>query len=1180
MTAKAVLAFFGSRWFLSFVGAALLALLLWLFGPLWSALEGWGIRLALIVLIIAIWAGVNLLLDARRRRRDAALAAGVAAAPPDLGAAAAAEEAAALREKLATALTLLRKARGTKGYLYEQPWYAIIGPPGAGKTTALLNAGLRFPLAAEMGQGAVSGVGGTRLCDWWFTEDAVLIDTAGRYTTQDSDAAVDRAGWDAFLDLLRRTRERQPLNGVIVAIAIADIAGAPREERLAHAHAIRRRIKELDERLGVRLPVYAVFTKADLIAGFTEFFDDLDRDRRAQVWGATFPLATTEAGPVAGFAAEHQMLVEHLNSRLFDRLQAERSPDRRALIAGFPSQVASLDQPLAEFLQEAFGGSRLDPAPMLRGFYLTSGVQEGTPIDRLTGLLVRSFGIDQRRAQSLRPEQGRSYFLARLVKEVIFGEAMLVSEKPGAARRRLLLRAGAFALVALAVVVGGGLLWHARSVNREQIDDMQAALAAYEKAAAVVPLDPVSDADLPRILPMLDLARALPHGYDNRKSDPPSWMQLGLSQDAKLSAGALGIYRHALERALLPRLIWRLESQMHGYLNQPDILYEATRVYLMLGNLGPLDRGLVRAWMEADWENTYPGPANAPVRNGLAGHLYALLADPLPKVELDGALIATARATFSRVPLANRVYSRISPSTEAQGIVPWRPADALGPAGVRVFLRSSGKPLTDGVPGFYTVDGFYKALLPALVGATRQVASESWVLGKRSELSPNSPEALHLEHDVIALYEADYEKHWDAMLADLNIVPLRNAEQAAQDLYVLASPQSPMRDLLASIARELTLSQPPPAPPGAAAAGSAAEAAAAKAAPAATARFKTLLEGQGAKTAAEPPGKAVDDRYRALREFVGSGPGAPIDQALKAIDGLQRQIAKIAAANPGAAAVAPSGDDPTLTLRAEASRDPQPVARWLSAMAAGGNAIRSGGAVEQAKTMFNASGGPATLCRQAVAGRYPFSPGSANDIPLDDFAKLLAPGGQLDGFFNTQLRPYVDMSGPVWHGQSVDGVPPPVSPADLAQFQRAAVIRDLFFGVGGATPSVRFDLTPLSLDEGAKQVTLDLGGTVISYAHGPPRTTQITWPGTGGMSNARLVFDPPPAGGTGVLQASGPWALFRLFDQGSLQRAGSAERYTLSFRLGDRQASFEIRAGSVLNPFAPGILRDFRCPNL
>ena len=219
---------------------------------------------------------------------------------------------------------------------------------------------------------------------------------------------------------------------MLVAIALSDIAAAPAAERLAHARAIRRRVKELYDQLGVRVPVYALFTKADLIAGFTEFFDDLDRERRGQVWGVTFPLNKTEAGTAGLFGGEFRLLVERLNQRLLDRLQTERSPERRTLIAGFPAQVASLAAPLGEFLTEAFGGSRLDPAPVLRGVYLTSGTQEGTPIDRLTGAMARSFGIDSQRAPSLRPEQGRSYFLGRLLKDVIFGEAMLVSRDPGA----------------------------------------------------------------------------------------------------------------------------------------------------------------------------------------------------------------------------------------------------------------------------------------------------------------------------------------------------------------------------------------------------------------------------------------------------------------------------------------------------------------------------------------------------------------------------------------------------------------------------------------------------------------------------------------------------------------------------------------------------------------------------
>ena len=211
------------------------------------------------------------------------------------------------------------------------------------------------------------------MCDWWFTETAVLIDTAGRYTTQDSDSAVDKAGWLAFLGLLKRTRARQPLNGVLVAIALSDIAAAPASERLAHARAIRRRVKELYDQLGVHVPVYVLFTKADLIAGFTEFFDDLDRERRGQVWGISFPLNKTDAGTAGLFGGEFRHLVERLNQRLLDRLQTERSPERRTLIAGFPAQAASLAAPLGEFLTDAFGGSRLDPAPVLRGAYLSLG---------------------------------------------------------------------------------------------------------------------------------------------------------------------------------------------------------------------------------------------------------------------------------------------------------------------------------------------------------------------------------------------------------------------------------------------------------------------------------------------------------------------------------------------------------------------------------------------------------------------------------------------------------------------------------------------------------------------------------------------------------------------------------------------------------------------------------------
>ncbi|MBN8872218.1 MAG: type VI secretion system membrane subunit TssM [Rhodospirillales bacterium] len=1159
-----------SRWSLSLLGTLLLSVIIWLFAPLIPGFDQPLLRLALVAVLLVVWGGANALLDWRARRRDKALYAGMTGSGSRDEAIS--EETAALNDKLATALALFKRARGTRGYLYEQPWYVIIGPPGAGKTTALLNAGLKFPLAAEMGQAAVAGTGGTRLCEWWFTDDAVLIDTAGRYTTQDSDAEVDRAGWESFLSLLKQTRPRQPLNGVIVAIAVNDIAQAAPDERLSHARAIRRRVKELETKLGIRMPIYAVFTKADLLAGFTEFFDDLDRARRSQVWGTTFALAADAVAEAkdlgARFASELRLMIERLNERLIERLQTERSPERRALIVGFPSQVASLEQPLASFLQDAFGGSRLDPAPLLRGAYLTSGTQEGTPIDRLAGYLARSFGLDQQRAPTLRAERGRSYFLGHLLTEVILGETMLVSEPPGTARRRLLTRIWLFGCIGLATLALGVLLYSAKGQASRQIELATLALDQFQQSASGLPIDPIADGDLARLVPVLDAARALPFG-PNRDAATFGWLPgFGMNQRSELEAGARATYRHGLQYALLPRLLWRLEAQMRGGLNRPDFLYEATRVYLMLGGAGPLDRDLVREWMTLDWRYSFRAATQASLVESLHNHLDALLAEPLPQVALDAALVEQARATFSRVSVPQRVYSRIRPSAAATKAPGWTPLDALGPAGGRLFIRPSGKLLSDGVPGFLTPEGFQQVLLPALPDAIREVSRESWVLGKRSEFDPLGPQVQAIGHAVIELYAADYIRTWDAMLADLEVVPMRSLPQAAQDLYILSSPQSPMRDLLTSIAGRLSIA--PPAPP--------APDAKDPVATAASTRLRAVFDTIPGSPAPPALGSQVNAHFKPLRDLVAGG---QLDQVLKVLGDLQQQLAKLAAAPIGATApTLPVGNDPALALRVEAERQPAPLSRWLTAIASTGSVLRGGGARQQVAAAFNGAGGPATLCPMAVNGRFPFTPGAGIDTPLADFGKLFAPGGLLDGFFNTQLRPYVDTAGRNWVPQSADGVPAPVSPADVLQFQLAAVIRDLFFAGGGTTPTVRFDITPVGLDNGANQVILDLDGTQVINTHGPTRSTQVLWPGPNGVQNVRLVFDPPPPGKSGVITETGPWAMFRLFARGDLQQGTSSDIYRLTFQIGERRAVFDIRAGSVLNPFAPGLLQQFRCPTV
>jgi type VI secretion system protein ImpL len=312
----------------------------------------------------------------------------------------------------------------------ELPWYVIIGAPGSGKTTALLNAGLRLPLyTGKEPSPSVPGVGGTRNCDWWFTDEAVLLDTAGRYTTQDSDRGADAAAWQGFLELLKQFRPRRPLNGALVTVSVMDLLLWSKAERARYAAHVRMRLSEMVAALETRFPVYVLVTKVDLLAGFTEFFGDYDLTQRAQVWGTTFALDIDPAQIATPYAGDFTALEDRLGAEMLARLHEERDLQRRASIYRFPQQFHAMGPLVGEFLAQAFGTQVNQKPLMLRGAYFTSGTQEGNPIDRVLVALARTFRLDRAATTGL-GGTGKSYFLNRLLHEVVFSEAELAAVDP------------------------------------------------------------------------------------------------------------------------------------------------------------------------------------------------------------------------------------------------------------------------------------------------------------------------------------------------------------------------------------------------------------------------------------------------------------------------------------------------------------------------------------------------------------------------------------------------------------------------------------------------------------------------------------------------------------------------------------------------------------------------------
>ncbi|HEV3190336.1 MAG TPA: type VI secretion system membrane subunit TssM [Polyangiaceae bacterium] len=385
-------------------------------------------------------------------------------------------------QKAVDALKTRRKGRGgARASLYSLPWYVIVGPSAAGKTTALGKSSLSFVATAD-GSLKVRGTAGTRNCDWWFSHEAILLDTAGRFATEDN----DRDEWMAFLDSLRRFRPDRPLDGLLVAVSVPDILSSDRAMQGQLAEKLRARLDEVLERLEMHLPVYLLLTKTDLVAGFVEFWSDLGKTQRSQVFGASFELDDPRLEePTRAVEAEFDVLLDGLHARMLDRLSAERSPERRARILQFPIELRALRAPLATFIEALCRPDADGERPILRGFYLTSGTQVGRPVERVIAGMLRGFDL---RGGSAAPRtaagEEHSYFVSDVFRTVILPDRDLAARSVAGTQRRsrreLLL---AMAALGVAVfVLLPAMVSYVR--NAQLVDDVEGATQALASGNA------------------------------------------------------------------------------------------------------------------------------------------------------------------------------------------------------------------------------------------------------------------------------------------------------------------------------------------------------------------------------------------------------------------------------------------------------------------------------------------------------------------------------------------------------------------------------------------------------------------------------------------------------------------------------------------------------------------------
>ena len=749
-----------------------------------------------------------------------------------------AQEVQALRQQMQDAIKTIRKSKigdqTGKAALYELPWYMVIGNPAAGKSSAVLHSGLKFPFMEKTNKLSVKGVGGTRNCDWFFSTEGILLDTAGRYSVYEE----DRSEWLSFLNLLKKNRPKAPINGIIIAVSIAELTKNDPSYALDLAKNLRSRVQDLTEQLEVYAPVYVVFTKMDLVSGFRDFFNDYEQEERSQVWGATIPYPEDpENINITDVFEEHfGILVNGLKDLSTTKLSLRHQRTVSPSLMTFPIEFQSLRPMIRTLMHALFEDNPFQFKPILRGFYFTSALQDGQVSSQMTLQMMQNYDLHPPAILLNAQQQGtdKPYFLQDLFSKVILKDKHLVKQHKNRNKRSHRALATLAAVITLCVAVG---LWTWSYANNVQLTERVVA-----DLQQVAQLQKDANGDLQSQLESLTILQSRIEQLEGYEKDKPLSLSFGLYQGDTLKQKLLAEYYNGVSIIVLAPTTQNIEkfltevntnaAQLEARTEEPSAgdtsetaindayiqsdptdvedAYNALKAYLMLGNHDNLETSHLSDQMTRFWRNWLEAnradmPRDKMIRQAerILSFTLAHIDDPaFPLIQNDLGLIDQTRSNLSKVskgqPARDRVYAEIKMRSSARF-----PSITVA----QITQNTANEALL----GSYVISGtFTKQAWESFVSneidkaATTRVVADDWVLATNSQddlTLTGSPEQIR--QYLVNRYKQEYISEWKRFLSQVYIRDSKGFEDHAILLNQLSNAtESPLKTLFETVDRQ------------------------------------------------------------------------------------------------------------------------------------------------------------------------------------------------------------------------------------------------------------------------------------------------------------------------------------------------------------------------------------------
>ncbi|MCX2962325.1 type VI secretion system membrane subunit TssM [Rodentibacter caecimuris] len=1067
----------------------------------------------------------------------------------------------------------LKNHLSNKDYIYQLPWYMVLGSHKAGKTSFINRSNQKFTLTAlERTSKRYMRENSLYQIDWWASDDAILFDPEGGMiqqlgTERDQDGKIAKGLWKHLLDWVSDVRPQRPINGIILVVDLPKLIASNHSDRQALAVILRNRIREVTEQFGARVPVYVVLNKVDLIEGFETFYRDLKQSERHKNLGFSFTLNTDEQidNWTKEFAESYAAFVKEVEEVIFDKLAATISQEDRESLYMYARQLGGMKDILLQFISDILESDRFTTTPYVRGVYFSSIFQEGIPMDFYQAAISKQFYLPHV-IPSYQPERTqRAYFTYNFFQNIIYPEAGLVSDNKKEIRRNK--RKFIFGAVAVAVC-GICILatWHNYFYqNKTTSVKILKLTEEFRQMNISQSMDPTGR----NLLKPLNILRQATYGYGNYEEALPVIEDFGLYQGKKVGEKVSEAYKKFLSERFLPEIAMGLIEQMDALPEDSNEGLELLRVYRMIDDMANRKVKIPEQWMTKYLQKNYP--KNPDIQRQLMAHFSYAMKHVDPDLTMFDKKIADKQQEYSKLPLADRVYQnfKILANTELQPATDLKAEIGqsfttifktdLTPEDPKTFFKDKNISWYGTLISPLFTDWAYKDFYdPKAQDLLQLAAIDAWVLGKQQTTNYSKEDLANLSEQIRERYIADYIQTWQEALNNLEIIHFVDLRHAVDVLEALTSNEKPLQKMINLLDKNSDIY---PSLSGINAENSNNNANVATANQMASLQighhFAPLInEVKVASNADQPHMDAVMKKLSELKFYMQTIQKSPepSQTALKAIMSelnLERT-------------------NPTVDLKRLANEMAEPLSVQLNKVADEAWTLELKTALSEINTLWNRN--VYSFYQNRITNRYPLNRKATQSVSLDDFREFFGPNGRVQRFYDSYLKFFLEDNAElsIVNGESV------ISSEFLTALQDLQNIQRNYFDASGNV-SISFSLKPLGLSGKFTASTFNIDGQLLKYSHEIPSASRLIWPNTTRQDVETSLTLVTSMGETSTLRRTGEWSLFRVLDQAAKKANGQS--VDLSFKLNGGAINYRLTVENGSNPFFGGMLSGFRLPS-